>query len=377
MDKFRTPWRAVSAMFILNGGLFGIWASRVPAIVEKFDLSPERLGWLLFCIAGGAILAFPIAGYFSDKMGAAKFTKRIAVIYVVALWCLALSPTLPILAVSLLLFGATHGGMDVAMNAWAAEAEKRIGRSVMSSFHAMFSLGAGLGALSGYFAVNGDISIALHFTVTATILAAFTLTFSTIPWTSEQSTKGGGLFAIPKGALALVGLIALGASMGEGAMADWSAVFLNTVTNATEAQAALGYAVFSSAMVIARLFGGAIVTRFGPAQSARLSGAFAFCGVILAVLSGQMALTFIGFALMGLGYAAIFPLAFSRAASDPHIRPGLAIASVATLGYGGLLLGPPLIGMLAAATSLRLAFLVLALLAAQIILLARFLEVDS
>ena len=143
MPDFRTSWRVVSAMFILNGALFGIWASRIPAVAIRFDLSPGDLGGLLLLMAVGAILSFPLSGRYSDKIGAARITWRFAFAYVGALFLIALAPSYGTLALALFLFGATHGGMDVAMNTWAAEAERHIGRPVMSSFHAMFSLGAG------------------------------------------------------------------------------------------------------------------------------------------------------------------------------------------------------------------------------------------
>ena len=153
-------------------------------------------------------------------------------------------------------------------------------------------------------------------------------------------------------------------------MADWSAIFLTLVANAPESEAALGYAVFSIAMVVVRLFGDIIIGRIGGVMVTRVAAVFAGAGVLLAVIGGSLASGLIGFALMGVGYAVIMPLAFSRAASEPGVSAGAGIASVATLGYGGLLLGPPVIGFLAEAVGLRFAFLLLAALAALMLLLA-------
>jgi MFS family permease len=364
-------WRAVAAMFVLNGALFGIWASRIPAVAERHELGPGSLGGLLLLLAAGAIVAFPIAGKLSDTQGAAKVTRRVAVLYVGALFLIAVSPDFLSLAVALFLFGATHGAMDVAMNTWAGEAERRIGRPVMSSFHAMFSLGAGLGAASGFLAAANGFEVTPHFIAAGLLIAVVTFPFASIRWASDpkRDQTPGPVFVLPKGPLFFVGAIAFCASIGEGGIADWGAILLVFSTGADEAQAALGYSVFSVAMVATRLLGDRITRSFGPVTSARLAGATATLGVLIAVIPGTYNMTLVGFALMGMGYAIIMPLAFSRAANDPEILPGAAIASVSTLGYGGILLGPPIIGLAAEAMSLPAAFLILAALAGLIVVL--------
>ena len=149
MASIVAAWRAVAAMFILNGALFGIWASRIPAIRDRLELSHEALGYGLLFMAAGAVCSFPITGRLTDRFGAVAITRIIAVLYTGSLILLALADGLWGLAVFLFVFGAFHGSMDVAMNAWAAEVEQAYDKPVMSSFHAMWSLGAGLGALSG------------------------------------------------------------------------------------------------------------------------------------------------------------------------------------------------------------------------------------
>lgn len=368
----RATWAAVSAMFVLNGALYGMWASRIPAAAQLHGLDEADLGLLLLLLAGGAIAAFPLAGRCADKLGAAPVTLGIAVAYAIALCLIGLAPTITLLALALFAFGATHGAMDVAMNTWAGEAEAHIARPVMSSFHAMFSLGAGLGAASGFGAERLDIGIGPHFVVGSLAILAITLVFARIPWTSpkQETTNSTPLFPFPRGPLIAVGLIAFCSSMGEGAMVDWSALYLVDIAQVDAAHAALGYTAFSIAMVITRLLGDQVTHRFGPVMTARIAGVFATTGTLCAVVFASYGAAILGFVLMGIGYAVIMPLAFSRAARDPHLPPGTAIASVATLGYGGLLLGPPIIGFIAHATSLRLGFGVLAALAGLIILLA-------
>lgn len=158
-----TAWRAVAAMFILNGALFGIWASRIPAVRDRLDLTHEALGYGLLFMAAGAVCSFPVTGRLTDRFGAVAITRVIAVLYTLSLILLAVADGFWALAGFLFVFGAFHGSMDVAMNAWAAEVEQAYDKPVMSSFHAMWSLGAGLGALSGYGAVQAGLTVMQHF----------------------------------------------------------------------------------------------------------------------------------------------------------------------------------------------------------------------
>lgn len=378
MPSPRRAWLAVAAMFFLNGGLFGTWASRIPTVASQHDLDGGWLGLLLLVLASGALVSFPLAGRASDTFGAARTTLAIAVAYALALVLIACAPNLWTTAAALFLFGAGHGAMDVTMNSWAGEAERFIEKPVMSSFHAMWSLGAGVGAAAGYLAVRLDLSLLAHFALIAIAIAMFaaTIWLANVGWQSETRPRPAGAkrFPLPHGVLLWVGIIALCASLGEGAIADWSALFLVTVTSATTAQGALGYAVFSVAMVLMRLIGVGVISRLGPAAAARFAGCSASIGVLLAVLPANFTAALLGFFFLGIGYALIMPLAFSRAANDPDTPPGVAIASVATLGYGGMLLGPPLIGFTANLVTLHYAFGVLGLLALFIVFTASSLE---
>lgn len=367
----RSPRLAVSASFFLAGALVGVWASRIPAVVSALDLSKTTLGLLLLCLAAGAIMSFPLAGWGADRFGASRLTRFLAAFYCATLILVALAPDVWLLAGALLLFGAGHGSLDVAMNSWAAAVERAMARPVMSSFHAIFSLGAGVGAAAGYGAVVLELSVLVHFSLAVLVLGVPVGWLIMVSWQDPAPMVQGKapLFVMPKGPLAAVGVMGFCAAMGEGAMIDWSAIFLIAVAGVTEAKAALGYAVFSVAMVVMRLLGDALVRRFGAVGVARSSGAVAFIGTLIAVLVPGYLPSLFGFALMGFGYAIIFPLAFSRAANDPNIGPGAGIASVATLGYGGLLLGPPIIGFIADATSLSISFLVLSALALAIVAL--------
>ncbi|MCP4826858.1 MAG: MFS transporter [Shimia sp.] len=354
-------------MFGLNGALFGLWASRIPAFKATHELSHAGLGALLLLLAGGAICAFPLAGRLADHYGAARVTKTLAIIKITALLALAIAPNVPTLAIALFLFGAIHGGMDVTMNAWGAEVERWAKRPQMSSYHAMWSLGAGLAAGTGFVAISLGATPLVHYALIGLPVVALLCWLGNISWTSPTNRDSKApIFSIPKGQLVLVGLLAFGASMGEGAIADWSAVYLVDIGGAPENWAAMGYAIFSVTMVAMRLLGDMITRMTSPEMAARVSGLIAAGGGALTVLLPTPPLILTGFVLMGIGYALIFPLAFSRAANDPVETPGKALVGTATFGYGGMLLGPFVIGFIANATSLRVSFGVLAVLALMI-----------
>ncbi|MEM7319954.1 MAG: MFS transporter [Pseudomonadota bacterium] len=367
----RAAWTAVAAVFALNGVLFGMWVSRIPAVQAKLGLSHSALGIVLLFLGAGAVLAFPVTGRFIDRFGAVTVTRIVATSCTLSVLLMGLAPNIYTLALALLIFGAFHGAVDVAMNAWGAEVERDFDRSMMSSFHAMWSLGAGLGAISGALAVWAGLGVITHFTFGAVLFGSLTFVVARIPWESEKSEFSQSvLFALPKGVLILVGLLSMCAAVGEGVVADWGAIYLRDVAGASESWAAIGFGSFSVAMVIVRLLGDALIRKFGPVASARAGGACATSGALLVLLATAPVTGIVGFTLLGIGFAVIVPLAFSRAANDPNIPPGQALASVATLGYGGMLLGPPIIGFVADLTSLRLSFILLFLLSATILLYA-------
>ncbi len=376
MQNLITPWRSVAAVFVLNGLLLGCWAARVPAFVDRLDLSEATLGSLLLIMGIGAMISFPLMGRLSDHLGAYRVVRWLSLFYLLTIVAVGVSGSVIVLAITLFFFGIGHGGLDVAMNTWATEVERKMGRSVMSSFHAMWSLGAGTGAAGGFLATQAGLDTGLHFLLAAVISALFVGPFLTLDWRSEVQRPEGKapLFALPHGALILVGLMAMGAGFGEGAAVDWSAVYLTDVLMTSEAQATLAYTAFSITMVVMRLVVDRIVGIYGPRRVARISGVMAGIGYALCAVTNDLPVALVGYVFMGIGYAAIVPLAFSRAANDPYIPSGQAIASIATLGYGSMLLGPPAIGFIAQVTSLRLSFAMVAGFALLIALLARSLD---
>ncbi len=380
MKIFKNSRFAVSLIFAINGMVFGTWASRIPAIVDFHDLSPGSLGLLIFLAGLSAVIAFSIFGRAADRYGAAFITKRATLLLIpLTLIFIAYANSIWMLVFAVIFFGAIHGGDDVAMNAWAAEVEREYTRPVMSSFHAMWSLGAGIGAGLGSLLAFYEVGFKNHFSLISIIIFVLALSAAFVPFESQKNKKEANspFISIPKGSLLPVAIITFFASLSEGAVADWSAIFLKSVASLNDGNAALGFTVFSVCMFSMRLLGDRISFILGPATAARYSGIVALTGSIILLVSDSFLLLLLGFGLIGLGIAVIIPLAFSRAGNDETISQGTAIASIATLGYGGMLLGPLFLGLIAEITSIKTSFLILPIMAFFIFILSKHLSIKS
>lgn len=371
--------RVVSAIFFMCGTFIGLWASRIPDIKAATGLDESGFGLLLLVMACGAFTAFPFTGNWVDRVGAAPVTKFLAVATALSFLAVGLAPNLTLLTVALFLAGLSFGGLDVSMNGWGAEVETSLGRPIMSSFHGLYSLGAGLAAAVGGFAIEFGATVPQHFGLWAAMSMPCLLWFYRQPWPKMDAGKKpkerAPLIALPKGALILVGLMALVAALGEGAITDWAALYQIEDLGYPESIAPTAFTVFSIAMVIMRLSGDKVIARYGSVPVARASGIVALLGCLLLISGLSIWVVWAGCFIMGLGYAVLFPLAMSRAASDPHMSTGAALASVATLGYGAFLMGPPLLGFIGDLLSLRASFGTVALLTFALPFLAGALKV--
>lgn len=370
---FRTPRKGAMGIYFSLGAMFGAWVSRIPYFKETFALDERTLGLILLGMAAGAIISFPFSAALTERLGGARLSRYAAVgnAGALVLTGLALSPAM--LAGGLMLLGFAGGVQGVAVNAWGGTIEKRLGKPIMSSLHAMFSVGAGLGTIIGAGAVTLGLPPAVHFPLYAAIVLAPVLWLALVPWTRSSPAARRSArprLALPPPALWLVGIITFCAMICEGGIADWGALLLLETTVASEAQAALGFTVFSVLMVAIRLVGDGLVARFGPVNAARLGAIVAAGGILLSSLSGLVWAAFVGFALMGAGFALLVPLTFSRAAAEDEASAGAAIAGVSTIGHVGLLLGPVMIGFVADVVSLRVSFALLAILPLTIALMA-------
>ena len=363
---------AVLGIFFLNGFGFGSWAVRIPAVQEKLDLSEGLLGLALLGIAAGSLVSMPLAGGLVSRLGSRPVVGATGLGFFLALPLLAWSPSLAFLVPALAFAGASGGSLDVSMNAHAVAVEKVQGCPIMSSFHAAFSLGGLAGAAVGGAVAAWGVGVAPHLAgVSALSLAAFALAYlRMLPADEDRGESGGPAFARPTRALAGLGVISFCVLLGEGAMADWSAVYLKGTLGTGPGFAAAGFAAFSAAMVAGRLLGDRVTARFGPVALVRAGAAISAAGLGISLAVAHPAAALVGFACAGLGFSIIFPTALSAAGRTKDSATGPAIAAVATAGYFGFLVGPPSIGFVAEGVGLGGALFIVVALSAAIVVLA-------
>ncbi|MBA2677378.1 MAG: MFS transporter, partial [Ktedonobacteraceae bacterium] len=267
---------AVAVLFFLNGTMLATWAARIPAIQSKLALSPGELGIALLGAAAGALVAMNLSGYLAARFGSKFVTMIAAICLCVTLPLLALAPTLPILITALVLFGGSNGAMDVAMNAQAVAVETNYRRPILNSFHAFYSFGALTGAFAGGLAASRGIDPWPHFLSIAILCALLILLAPRflLPASADAHGKSAA-FARPTRALLALGLIAFCVVLGEGAIADWSAIYLNGTLRTGAGLAVAGYAAFSIVMAVGRGVGDQLTTRLGAKTMVRLGGLIA------------------------------------------------------------------------------------------------------
>ena len=368
-DPFGALWRArggVGAVFFLNGFGYGSWVPRLAEIKDRLDLSEGQLGLALFMAAVGALFAMPLTGALAGRHGSRAATTLTVALYGLAVPGLALAPGLVGLGLALLAVGAASGALDVSMNAQGVAVERRYRRPIMSSLHGMFSLGAMAGAgATGL--VAGSLDLFPHFLGVGALVVAVGLFACRpmLPSSDEEGAKGPG-FVRPRLGVLLPGVVALCALLSEGAIGDWSAVYLSGSLGAGTTLAATAFAAFSLAMAVGRFAGDRLVARVGGDVVVRAGGALAAAGLAATLLADQPVVAVIGFALVGAGLSCTFPVVLSAAARNPEMPPSAAIAAVCTLGYLGFLVGPPAIGGLAELIGLPAALGLVVLLCALI-----------
>lgn len=364
---------AVLSAFFISGAVMATWVSRIPAVQSKLGLSEGPLGLLLLGLSVGVLTALSLAGGLIARFGSSRVTMGGAIAMCLILPLLALAPHPALLWIALFLFGGALSAMDVAMNEQAVLVERRAKRPLMSSFHASFSVGGLAGALigAGMASINA-LTPFLHFLLVAAVFGgAMLFAYPHLLPSKHESEESTAVFRLPERALWGLGVIAFCAAIGEGAMADWSAVYLTEVFDASASFAALGFAAFSLTMTAGRLFGDSLSGASNPVLIVRLGGLLAALGLVVAAITPEPILALAGFAAVGFGLANVIPLTFSSAGNYPGIPTGASIAGVATIGYAGFLAGPPLIGLVAEERSLPAALLLVALLVGTLIFTAR------
>ena len=363
MKRILTHRLAINIYFGVNGFVYANWASRIPAIQDQYGLSNKQLGVILLAHAVGAFLAMPFTGFLINRYSSRKVTLLSGLIFPVFLPFIPYMETYTFLLLPFLLMGVSTGMMDVAINAQAVEIEKDLKKPIMTMFHAIFSIGMVIGGLVGGLGISNNWNINFHFPLVTIISLLFLLWGATNLFPDKINHQSQEPWiAIPKGTIVGLGLIAFCCMMGEGAVADWSTNYMQKIVLATKNFQALGLTVFAAAMTGARLIGDQGRQKIGDANMMLWSGVFSILGIGLVLSLIHPYIVIFGFGLLGLGLANIVPIVYSQAGSIPNISPGAGIAMATTIGYGGFMFGPAIIGFIADVYSLHTAFQVLAFL---------------
>jgi len=363
-------------LFFISGAAAATWAALVPFAKARAGLDEGSLGLLLLCLGVGSIVAMPIAGALVARYGCRRVVTVATIAICVTLPMLAVAATLPLLAVTLFIFGAGLGSADCAFNMQAVIVEGASRKPLMSGFHGCYSAGGivGGGLISGLLTLGATpLMSAFAGAVFAAVLLAAAFAGS-LPYGSHSK---GPPFALPRGIVLFLGILCFIVFLAEGAMLDWSAVFLTEKRGVELSRAGFGFACFSVSMTFGRLAGDGIVKRLGPRVVVIAGGLVATVGIVLATLVPAWWICLLGYLLVGLGCSNIVPIIFSAVGVQKAMPQSVAVPAVVTLGYAGVLTGPAGIGYIAHHSSLSTAFLCVAALMAGVAISGRALEVPA
>ena len=347
---------ATRAIFFVSGFGAASWAPLVPVLRGRLAIGDDLLGVLLLCIGIGSLLVMPIAGVLAERIGCRRVLIVSAVLYAASLLSICFVNSFWMAVPVIFFFGGLMGCMDVVMNIAAVIVEQGIGLRIMSGMHGFWSLGGFVGAgLYGVWVGLAGLTAFQSTLIAAVLMLALTAVFGRhlIPY---GGGGGGSLIAIPRGIVAFVGVTAFIAFLSEGAVMDWSGVYLTTVRGMDLSLAGVGFSVFSGAMLLMRFLGDHVIQRIGQFPVAVGGALLAFVGILLVMFAPVNTLLYLGFFAIGIGSANIVPVFFSLMGRQSVMPVGTAVSAVSTMGYLGILAGPAAIGFVSAQTNLMTAF---------------------
>jgi MFS family permease len=362
---------ATSTFFFIAGFTFATWASRIPEIQGKLHLTDGGLGAMLFALPVGLMVSLPLSGWLVSRYGSKQMVILGALVYPLILLFLALSSSVLQLTIALFIFGITDNLLNIAMNTQAVGVETLYGRSVMASFHGLWSIGGFSGAIVGTFFISSGISPLIHFLVICIITGILVLAANkfTLPH-DEGKRQAQPIWIKPDQKILLLGLIAFCCMVCEGAMVDWSGVYFKKIVQAPVSYITIGYVAFTGTMALGRFLGDGLVTRFGIKRILQMSGAVISTGLLIAIIFPYLVTATVGFFLVGFGVSSVVPIVYGLAGKSTTMSASTALAAVSTIGFLGFLIGPPVIGFIAQAVNLRWSFTLIALLGFGTTLLA-------
>jgi MFS family permease len=353
---------AVSAFYFCMGFSFASWASRIPDIKTKLNLSEGELGSILLALPIGQLLMMPVSGRLVTKYGSKTILSFAILLYALELTNLGWATHGWQLALALFIFGLVGNMSNISVNTQGVLAEKIYGRPIMTTFHGVWSIAGFSGALVGLLMMNLKLAPRQHFFVVAAMvfIIVFIARRYLITGTSAPAEKKK-FFSKPESILVKLGIIAFCSMAAEGTMFDWSGVYFREIVKAPHSLVILGYTTFMIMMATGRFAGDRIIAGIGRKKTLQLSGLFVLTGLLISVLLPYLVTATIGFLIVGLGVSSVIPTVYSTAARSAKTSPGMALAGVSSIGFLGFLIGPPLIGYIAQISSLQYSFAIVSL----------------
>jgi len=348
---------AVSLFFFCQGIAFASWASRIPVIKERLHLSEGQLGTILLMLPVGQLATMALSGKLVTKYGSAKVLRIVPIAYALVLCSIAFAQNAWQLGAILFLFGVTGNMCNISVNTQGVATEQIYKKSIMTSFHGAWSIAGFTGALVGLLTMNLGLDTLSHFLIILAFVTGNTLINQRylVPGKSPQKEKRS-FFSKPEGSLLQLGIIGFFSMATEGAMFDWSGVYFKEIVHAPEKFVVVGYASFMIMMAIGRFVGDAVIRKLGRKRTLQYSGILMFIGMMASVVFPQFIVCTLAFMLVGIGVACNVPSIYSIAGQNKNVPSGVALAMVSSISYLGFLMGPPLIGYIAEAFSLRYSY---------------------
>ncbi|HRP56801.1 MFS transporter [Agriterribacter sp.] len=369
---------AVSTLFFSAGFCFASWASRIPDIQQKLSLNEAGLGMVLLSLPVGLMVSLPVSGFVVARYGSRHTAIIAALLYAILLPFLGIVVLVWQLVTVLFLFGFAGNLLNISMNTQGVSVEALYGRSIMASFHGVWSVAGFSGAAVGAFMLSLSVSPLLHFGIITILVCCFVIVVYKYLLTKDiHSDSKAPVFVKPDNALLKLGLIAFCCMVCEGTMFDWSGIYFAKEVQVPKSLTTLGYVAFMTTMAGGRFAGDRMSVKIGRKNMIRVSGLLIAGGLVLAVVLPYTIPATIGFLITGMGVSSVVPLLYSAAGRSGKVAPGVALAAVSTIGYLGFLFGPPVIGLIAEAFGLRWSFALIAFLGLGVTLLAGFSRIED
>jgi MFS family permease len=339
---------AIAAIFFVIGVQYATWSTRLPDYMAKFSLDSLGVAGILLSVSIGSLISMPLTGYLLTRYESQKVLKVGLILFLLVYPIFAIGFTYPLMILTGVLLGITTGSIDISMNTQGLEIEQNLNSPIISSFHAIFSAGMLLGALLSSLMVKIGLSLQAHILISEALFIGIAIyCFNRLyPSVLPENDGQGSKKFIFTPFLILLGIISFTSMMSEGAMADWSVLYVIEVIGSEEYLGPIAQASFSGAMMIGRFGGDSIRKKWSVPILIKISALLSFIGLSIFLIIPANWSMMLGCILVGLGLSNLVPVVFSTAGSIKNVPSGIGISTASTLGYSGFLVGPPIIGFL-------------------------------